>query len=288
MTIHAPLLLMAAALAAAASDEWPQFRGPNASGVSGNTGLPFEFGPDRNVVWKTPLPPGHSSPVLAGDSIFVTAVDQEKLFVISLDRATGRIKWRREVPRPRREDRHKANSAASPSVASDGRNAYAFFTDFGLMAFGSDGNELWRIPLGPFNNPMGMGASPVLAGDKLLMICDQESGSFFLAVDKRTGKTLWRAERSDFTRGFSTPILYQPKEGGLQAIVAGSYQLTAYSVDTGQPVWWTRGLTWQLKPTPVLSNDMIFVQCWAGDADNGQQETIEPFAEALKRMDRNH
>jgi hypothetical protein len=83
-------------------------------------------------------------------------------------------------------------------------------------------------------------------------------------------------------------VLYQPKDGGdLQAIIAGSYQLTAYSVETGKPVWWTRGLTWQLKPTPVMSQDTIFVQCWAGGSDNGQQESIETFEEAVKRMDKN-
>src|SRR3989442_8614367 len=81
------------------SDDWPMFRGPNAAGVSGNTNLPVEFGPQKNVVWKTALPPGHSSPILVGDRIFLTAVDGEHLFTICLDRATGRVQWRRPVPR---------------------------------------------------------------------------------------------------------------------------------------------------------------------------------------------
>jgi outer membrane protein assembly factor BamB len=265
--------------------DWPQFRGPNASGVSEATGLPVEFGPQKNVIWKTDLPPGHSSPVMNATTIWVTAVDQEKLFVIAIDRATGKIQWRREVPRGRKQELHKSNSAASPSVVTDGRNAYAFFGDFGLVSYGPDGNERWRLPLGPFNNPMGAGASPILSGKLLLMSCDQEAGSYFLAVDKDTGKTVYRIERPEFTRGFSTPILYQPQNGPLQFILAGSYQLTSYEVATGKPVWWVTGLTWQLKPTPVLGNGMVFVQGWAGGSDTGQQEDIPAFEEVLKVMD---
>src|SRR5437588_13126134 len=96
-----PIILLVAATLVAAAD-WPQFRGPNAFGVSDTTGLPSEFGPAKNVVWKTPLPPGHSSPVLSADRIFLTAFDAEHLYVITLDRETGRILWRREVPRPRK------------------------------------------------------------------------------------------------------------------------------------------------------------------------------------------
>lgn len=294
--------------------DWPMFRGPNASGVSSETGLPVEFGPAKNVLWKTLLPPGHSSPSLAGDKIFLTAHERpratppsggegsiqparsvkpsrngeaDKLYVLALNRATGRLLWRREVPRPRTERLHQANGPASPTPASDGRNVYAFFTDFGLISFGPDGEERWRLPLGPFNTPMGMSASPVLAGNTLLQICDQESGSYFLAVDKDTGKLKWRVERPEYTRGFSTPVLYQPPDGPLQVVIAGSYQLTAYQVETGEPVWWVSGLTWQLKPTPVMDGANIYVLGWAGEADPGQQEAIPPFEEVCARFDAN-
>ncbi len=271
------------------ADDWPQFRGPNSAGVSDNRNLPVEFGPNKNVVWKTDLPPGHSSPVLVGDRIFVTAVDNDgKLFTICLDRASGRINWRREIPRARKEPLHQANGPASPSPTSDGKNVFVFFTDFGLISFGPDGNERWRMPLGPFNNPMGMSASPVLVGDTLLVSLDQESGSYFLAIDKNTGKVKWKVDRSEFTRGFSTPIIYKPADGPPQALIAGSYQLTAYAVDTGKAVWWVNGLTWQLKPTPVLGKDVVYVQCWAGGSDTGQQEDIPPFEDELQRLDANH
>lgn len=271
----------------AIAGEWPQFRGPNASGVSEETGLPVEFGPGKNVLWKTPLPPGHSSPALAKDRIFLTAIEAGKLFTFCLDRVTGRILWRREAPRPRTEKLHVNNSPASPSPLTDGRNVYVFFTDFGLLSFGPDGNERWRLPLGPFNNPMGMAASPVLAGDRIVLVCDGESGSFALAVGKDDGLVKWRAERPDATRGFSTPLLYQPAQGPLQALVTGSYRMTAYDVQTGEPVWWVGRLTWQLKPTPVMSKDRIYILGWAGEADDGQQEDVEPFEGVLKRWDSN-
>jgi outer membrane protein assembly factor BamB len=108
-------------------------------------------------------------------------------------------------------------------------------------------------------------------------------------VDQKTGKQVWRTERPDVTRGFSTPVLYKATDGRLQAIVAGSYILTSYDVDTGKLLWWTSGLTWQLKPTPVLDErkGIVYVLGWAGGSDTGQQENIEPFANALQRWDAN-
>src|SRR5262245_127618 len=268
-----------------ASDEWPQFRGPNSSGVSNETNLPVNFGPDQNVIWKTPLPPGHSSPVLTNDRIFVTAHKPDKLFVICVDRANGKVMWEREVSKPRSQELHKNNSPASPSPVTDGRNVYAFFTDFGLISFDREGKERWRLPLGPFNNPFGMGSSPVLAEDKVLLNCDSETNSFFVAVDKNTGKVRWRVERPDATRGFSTPILYKSAKGALQVIVAGSLKLSAYEVATGKEVWWIRGLTWQIKPTPVFGRGSLYILGWAGGADPGQQEDVPPFEEALQKFD---
>jgi outer membrane protein assembly factor BamB len=121
----------------------------------------------------------------------------------------------------------------------------------------------------------------------LLLSCDSETGSFFLAVDKDTGKLKWRVERPEFTRGFSTPVVYQPPSGGAEVLVAGSGQLTAYSVETGEAVWWVHGLTWQLKPTPVIGDGVIYVLGWAGGADTGQQDNIPSFAEVLKQYDSN-
>jgi outer membrane protein assembly factor BamB len=266
--------------------DWPMFRGPNASGVSEAKNLPVEFGPDKNVIWKTALPPGHSSPVVSGNRIYLTAVDAEKLFVFCLERDSGKILWRREVPRPRKQELHKSNSAASPSIATDGRNVFAFFTDFGLISYGPDGEERWRVPLGPFNNPFGMGASPVLVNGKVVQVCDSETGSFVIAVDQKDGKIVWRKERPEMTRGFSTPVLHRT-DGRMQAIVAGTGRLVAYDVDSGEEVWFVRGLTWQMKPTPVVEGDIAYVLGWAGGSDQGNQETLPSWTDALGSLDTN-
>lgn len=280
------LAILGAALSFAA--EWPQFRGPNASGVSDDTNLPSEFGPDTNVVWKTAIPPGHSSPAIAGSKIFLTAIEDDKLLTIALDRATGRILWRREAPRPRRQVIERpANSPVSASPVSDGQNAYVFFQDFGLLAYGPDGNEIWRMPLGPFNNPFGHGASPILAGSTLLMVCDADEKSFLLALDSKTGKTLWRTDRPHAQRGYATPVLYRSPEGAMQVIVAGSYRLSGYDVKTGKEIWWVRRLPWQVKPTPIIANDVVYFSTWAGESEPGQQENIPVFKDALAKMDLN-
>lgn len=279
-------LLIFVACALAAGADWTQFRGPNSSGVSTSTNLPATFGPG-NELWKTPLPPGHGSPIVVANRIFLSAFDGPKIYLIGLDRASGRELWRREVPRPRVQELHKSNSPASPTPVSDGQNVYAFFTDFGLISFTHDGKERWRLPLGPFNNPFGQAASPVISGATLLQPCDAESGSFFLAVNKDTGKAKWRVERPEYTRGFSTPILYKPATGPEQVLLAGSYQLTAYQVETGEVVWYSRGLTWQLKPTPVMDGENVYVLGWAGEADPGQQEEIPSFAATLAKLDVN-
>jgi outer membrane protein assembly factor BamB len=278
------LLFLALAVSLQAG-EWPQFRGVNASGVSDEKNLPIEFGPGKNEVWRTPLPPGHSSPVFSAKQIFLTAHTPEKIFVIALDRKSGKENWRREVPRPRIAEHHKSSTPASPSCVTDGENVYALFNDFGLISYTADGKERWKLDLGPINNPFGLGTSPVLSGSTLLVNIDAETGSFFMALDKDTGQRKWRRERPEFTRGFSTPVLYRPAGEPVQVIVAGSYTLTSYSVETGEPLWWVNTLTWQLKPTPVMDNDTLYVLGWAGGSDEGNQERVPDFAEVLKTRD---
>src|SRR5512132_3354807 len=140
------LLMILFTLTGGVADEWSQFRGPNGTGVSNTTGLPAEFGPQKNVIWKAALPPGHSSPVLTRDRIFVTAHDKDKLFVICLDRQSGKILWQREAPRLHAGRLQNVNGPASPSPVTDGSNVYVFFQDFGLISYDSAGRERWKHP----------------------------------------------------------------------------------------------------------------------------------------------
>ena len=267
--------------------DWTRFRGPNGSGVSTSQDLPLRFGPQENVHWKTSLPPGHSSPVFSRESIFVTGFQEDSLSTTALDRKTGKIRWTRDVARNRKGELHRDNSPASPSAVTDGSNVYVFFQDLGLLAYDARGDELWRVPLDPVNTPFGIGASPVLAGDHVVQVCDGESGSYMVAVDKNTGQVAWRDERPLVRRGFSTPVLYRPQGGEVQVLVPGSFRLVAYSASAGERIWWSRGLTWQMKPTPVMDREFAYVLGWAGAADPGNQEDVIPFEEALGKHDGN-
>ncbi len=281
------LSLTLAALPLLFSAEWTQFRGPNGAGNSPETGLPVEFGPNQNVVWKTALPRGNSSPALTADRIFLTGAEGNHLLTLCLNRQTGKILWRREIIADRAEVLHPLNDPASSSPITDGVNVYVFFGNFGLASYGPNGEERWKRPLGPFTNLHGMGASPILAGEKLIMNCDQNNDSYMLAVDKSVGHTLWKTERPEVTHGFSTPILYHA-EGGDQVIVPGSYQLTAYSVAAGAKLWWVRGLTWQVKSMPVIAGGIVYFNGWAPGGDPGEQADLPDFHVVIEKCDKNH
>lgn len=278
-------LLFQVALAAA---DWTQFRGPNGSGISPSTGLPEHFDAQTNLLWRVALPPGHSSPVFASDHIFLTAFEGKTLLTICLDRGSGKVLWRREAPRERVESFQQTNGPASPSPVTDGVNVYVFFGDFGLLSYGPDGNERWRLPLGPFNNPNGHGSSPVLADGKLVLICDQDTGSYVIGVDPQNGRMLWKAMRPECTRGYATPAIYRPKNGPAELIVPGSFEVAAYAVETGEKLWWVRGMAWQLKSVPLIDGDRIFVNGWEIGEDPGQRDKVPEFSKVLAEYDRNH
>ena len=269
--------------------DWPQFRGPEGSGISESGAPPVEFGPNRNVIWKTPLPPGHSSPVLTEDHIFVTAFEDEKLLTIALDRESGRILWRREAPRPRRESFQRTHGPASPTPVTDGENVYAFFGDFGLLSYGPDGGERWRLPLGPFNNANGHGSSPILADGLLILLCDQDSDSYVIAVDQATGKVRWKTDRPEVSRSYATPGVFRPADGPAELIVPGTYVVVSYDLQSGEKLWWVTGMAWQLKSVPLFDGNMIYINAWEIGGDPGQEkDPPPPFEEILKQHDANN
>ena len=285
------LSLACGAVSAADRGTWSRFRAPNGTGVSDATGLPVSFGPEKNVRWKTPLPPGHSSPVVTDTRIFLTAHSPDKerytLLVLGLDRKTGRELWRREVPRAQTGRRENVNGPASPSPVTDGANVYAFFQEFGLISYTADGRERWRTPLGPFNMYYGFGASPILVDGTLVLSVDQDKDSYLLGVDATTGRQRWKTPKPHAISGYSTPTVYRPAAGGAQLLVPESFQLTAYAVSDGTPVWWARGLACEMKSVASIDGDTLYINGWGFPQNQpGRQVPTVSFVEGLKRYDK--
>ncbi|HEX6043663.1 MAG TPA: PQQ-binding-like beta-propeller repeat protein [Pyrinomonadaceae bacterium] len=282
------LIVTSFSITQALAEDWTQFRGPNGSGVSTSKGIPETFGPTKNVAWKTELPPGHSSPVLTRDRIFVTAHTKDKLFVICLDRQTGKILWQREAPRAHTGRLQNVNGPASPSPVTDGTNVYVFFQDFGMLSYDANGKERWKLPLGPFNMFYGFGASPILVDNRVILPVDQDSpSSYLIAVDKDSGKVRWRVERPIVISGYSTPIVYQPKSGPKQIVIPESFQLSAYSVEDGKRVWWVRGLACEMKSIASHDDEYLYINGWGFPQNQpGAQVKTVSWDEGLARYDK--
>ena len=269
-----------------ASETWSRFRGPNGNGVADSPGLPTRFGQDENVLWKKAVPAGKSSPILTDDRIFLTAEEDGELLTLAYDRATGAELWRAVAPRERVSKVDARNHAAAASVAIAPEAVIAFFQDYGVLAYDHNGHELWRRALGPFNNVYGMGASPIIHGDRVFLPCDQQTGSFVIAFALDDGEELWRVERPEAKSGHCTPILYTPDGGGTQLLLPGSFLLDAYDVATGDKVWWSRGLCFEMKSVPVLHDGVVYVNGFGSPMNNpGNQVEVESFDDVIAAKD---
>ena len=263
--------------------EWPQFRGVNANGLAESSAvLSADFGPSKNVVWKTSLPAGKSSPIVSGNRIFLTAHEGDKLLTFALDRATGAVLWRQEITRARTEKRHKLNDAAAPTPVTDGKNVYTFFADFGLAAYTVQGKPLWTLPLSAMPSMQGVASSPMLAGGKLILVVDQAQDSYQIAVNPNNGETLWRKERAPASGGtYCSPVLMDEN----MFVTFSPFELAGFSVSTGEKLWWVTGLPPQPKSTPLIVNGVIytFSRSFYGDS----VPPIPAFGAALEQNDKN-
>jgi outer membrane protein assembly factor BamB len=241
---------------------WPQFRGPNSSGL-GEGKPPVNFGPDQNVLWKTAVGPGLSSPIIWGGRIFLTEFDREnkRLSTLCIDRRTGKILWRRTVAPEQIEEVHAISSPAGATPVTDGERVYVYFGSYGLLCYDLNGNLKWerRLPLP--ENPYGAVASPILAGE-FLVLNHQGKDAYLLAVNRRDGQTVWKTDRSKFQYGWSTPVLW--RHDGIDEIVVlgGDFQpdhrLMAYNLADGAERWWIAGLPPCGKSTPVIGDGLLF------------------------------
>ncbi len=268
-----------------AAERWAHWRGPLATGASPDAKPPVEWSETKNVRWKTPLPGrGHSSPIVWGDRIFVTAaipygdefpprysgrpgahdnvpVEQRHEFVvIAIDRKTGKIVWKRTVHKALpREGGHRSASLASASPVTDGELVWAFFGSFGLYCLDFDGEIRWQKNLGELHSKHGHGegAGPVLHGATLAINQDHEEQSFVVAFNKRTGDERWRKLRDEVT-SWSTPIVVE-HGGKEQLIVPGSRRVRAYDLATGDVIWECGGLSENIVASPVYGDGIVYI-----------------------------
>jgi outer membrane protein assembly factor BamB len=269
----APLfaLLFSLALTLPASAEnWPEFRGPTGQGIYAGKGLPLGWSPTKNVVWKSAIPGrGWSSPIVWEGRVYLTtAVPVEDkawtLEALCLDAATGKLLWRTEVFREDGEKApkiHSKNSHASPSPSTDGQRLYVHFGHQGAAALDLEGKVLWRNTEHPYEPVHGNGGTPILVDDKLVFSGDGSDQQFLVALDKTTGKTIWKTDRrctavKKFS--FGTPLLITT--GGKRQIVSpASDAVTAYDPASGAEIWRARYTGYSVTPRPVFGHGMIFL-----------------------------
>ncbi len=254
--------------ASGSAGDWPQWRGPEANGVSRERGIPTRWGPDEHVAWKAALPGlGTSTPVVWGDYVFVTSqvgrgdVDERgarfpgstrpreyatddraiTLLVLAFHRSDGRLRWEYRVeaegPIPAV---HRKHNLASPSCVTDGQRVYAWFGTGQLLALELDGDLVWSRHLGteyaPFDILWGHGSSPVLHAESLILLCDHPPGGYLLALDARTGKERWVVDRGEGLRSYSTPFVVEG-DGGDRLIVNSTRRIEAIDPSTGELLW---------------------------------------------------
>lgn len=294
LTLGVGLLIVAAAPAPASAVDanWPQWRGPESSGISLEKNLPTEWSSTKNIKWKTPLPGrGHSSPIVWGKKVFLTtAIEGEvvpgakaathiiegEVFVhpdsvganrkhtfkvICLDKETGKVLWEQTAYEGTPyDDRHRKSSFAASTPTTDGRYVYAFFGSEGLYCYDMNGKLIWKASLGKLGTVgMGTGTSPVLYENLVILQCDEEEGkaSFIAALDKKTGKEIWRTPRK-VQASWSTPLLVKTAKR-TELITSGNELIISYDPATGKELWRSKGVESNAIPTPVAANETVFV-----------------------------
>src|SRR5262245_22969158 len=289
---------------ATASDS-PQFRGPGGTGVFTEAKPPAEWSTDKNVAWKANIQGvAWSAPIIVGDKVIVTTAYSDKqskpkagmgpggggfgppgkggfggggapkekyqFKIVCLDRATGKVIWDKTAKEARPTiPTHATNTYATETPASDGEHVYAYFGMNGLFCYDLSGKEVWKKDLGSYSMQFGFGtgSSPVLDGDRLFIQCDNEQQSFLIALDKKDGKELWKADRREKS-GWSTPFVWKTKDR-TDIVAAGGQRVRGYDPATGKVVWELEVGGGQCSASPVGDSERLYVGVGTGGSGFG-------------------
>jgi outer membrane protein assembly factor BamB len=271
--MKAALVLTFALALSACAEDWPQWRGPRLDGRSAETNVPVYWSGTSNVAWKTALPGmGHASPIVSHGKVFtVSAVPetQERL-LLALDRRDGRILWQQAVITSLLERKHALNSHASSTPASDGERVFVSFLDRNEMvvaAYDLDGQKQWLVRPGKFNSMHGFSSSPIVFEDKVIVNGDHDGDGYMVALDRKTGKELWRIDRPNKTRSYCVPLI-RDIAGRTQMILTGTKCTASYDPRTGKLHWIIDGPTDQFVASPVFSEKTGLVYITGGYPDH--------------------
>ncbi len=275
--LAANLLLIAIASSGPAwAENWPGWRGPRGDGSVSETDVATKWDgiTGENIAWKTELPGwGHSSPIVWGNAVFVTACrpeDQSRL-LLRIDAKTGQIVWQQSVLQAPLERRHKLNSFSSGTPATDGHLVYITFleADFSSLsertpgnlvvaAYDFDGKQIWQVKPGRFDSVHGFCTSPVLFEDKLIVNGDHDGEGYIVALQRDSGKQAWRIDRPNNTRSYVTPLIRE-MDGRMQMVLSGSKCVASYDPRTGKQLWYMDGPTEQFVASMVYNGTYLFL-----------------------------
>jgi outer membrane protein assembly factor BamB len=243
---------------------WPRWRGPSGQGYVAPGKYANTWAPNRNFKWRVPVPgAGNSSPIVWADRIYLTTAQNNgaKLSLVAFNRADGKQLWESVVPTDGMiEHVHQKNGHASATPATDGRMIYASFGRHGLVAFDMAGKIVWHRKFGTIDNYHGPAGSPVLYKERIFLYQDHEGTpaqrAFVAAFDAKTGKTIWETPRTE-TVGWGTPVVVSSGSRD-ELIVNSQRRVTAYDPDSGKELWTVRGMTFEVIPTPVVGDGLVF------------------------------
>jgi hypothetical protein len=261
------IILLVAGSTHAQSSNWPRWRGPEGTGHSSETALPVEWD-EQGIAWRTELPgDGHSSPIVWGEKVFVTASQQTEdgqvaRLVVAVDRRTGKILWKQVASTTKAESSHKMNGWAAATCTTDGECVIASFGVGGIHCFDMAGKNVWSKFLGDFAGPWGTAASPVIVGDLVIQNCDAEQKASLIALDKRSGEIVWQTDRQAI-RGWSTPIMLNVG-GHDQLILNGHHGVQAYEPKTGEELWFCKSAGGRGTATVAPAGDLLVAICGSG------------------------